>query len=188
MVLKIDGNYIHHSLAVALSIDSLFWLFPLISVFTNVDYRFHFCLSCCLSCLSHFTHNNLVYEPLARYVKVRIAHALGMPGPFSPPSRFCDPDMHHVTYVTHVPWCMPGSLFSGFLWSQWQGKRSRHSRRMHNPRFCVSAKRPMPNGVGLWTKGPLSLVSSWGHSVYPLGGGSGLYGNTQLESDYTILV
>ena len=26
---------------------------------------------------------------------------------------------------------------------QWQGKRSRHSRRMHNPQFYVSGKRPM---------------------------------------------
>ena len=24
------------------------------------------------------------------------------------------PDMHHGTCVTHVPWCMPGSLTSGF--------------------------------------------------------------------------
>ena len=33
----------------------------------------------------------------------------------------CDPDMHHGTCVTHVPWCMPGSLTSGFLWSRWRG-------------------------------------------------------------------
>ena len=42
----------------------------------------------------------------------------------------------------HVPWCMPGSLTSDFLWSQLHGKRSRHSRRMHNPYFCVSGQRP----------------------------------------------
>ena len=45
--------------------------------------------------------------------------------------------------ATHVPWCMPGSLTSGFLWSRWQEKRSRHSRCMRNPHFCVSGKRPM---------------------------------------------
>ena len=45
--------------------------------------------------------------------------------------------------VTHVPWCMPGLLTSGFLWSWCRGKRSRHSRRMHNPQCYVSAKRPM---------------------------------------------
>ena len=83
------------------------------------------------------------YGPLARYVKLRVTHAPGMPGTFSPPPRFSDPDMHHGTCVTHVPWCMPGSLTSGFLWSQWRGKRSRHSRRMRNPQFYISGKRPM---------------------------------------------
>ena len=65
--------------------------------------------------------------------------------------------MHHGTCMTHVPWYMPGSLTSGFLssrwrgklsrqyflWSRWRGKRSRHSRRMRNPQFYVSGKRPM---------------------------------------------
>ena len=47
----------------------------------------------------------------------------GNAGTFSPPPRVSDPDMQHDTYGTHVPWCMPGSLTSGFLWSRWQGKR-----------------------------------------------------------------
>ena len=34
-------------------------------------------------------------------------------------------------------------LTSGFLWSQWWGKRSRYSWRMRNPQFYVSGKRPM---------------------------------------------
>ena len=33
-----------------------------------------------------------------------------MPGPFYPPPRFSDPDMYHGTSMTHVPWCMLGSL------------------------------------------------------------------------------
>ena len=45
-----------------------------------------------------------------------------MAGTFSPPQRVSDPDMHHGTCVTHVPWCMPGSLTSGFLWSRCRGK------------------------------------------------------------------
>ena len=45
--------------------------------------------------------------------------------------------------VTHVPWCMPGSLTSDFLWSSWWGKRSRHSRLMHNPQIFVSGRRPI---------------------------------------------
>ena len=62
---------------------------------------------------------------------------------FPRPPRVSDPDMHHGTCVTHVPWYMPGSLASGFHWSRWRGKRSRHSRRMRNPQFYVSGKRPM---------------------------------------------
>ena len=43
--------------------------------------------------------------------------------------------MHHGTCVTHMPWCMSGSPWR-------RGKRSRHYRRMRNPQFCVSGKRP----------------------------------------------
>ena len=64
----------------------------------------------------------LLHGPLARYVILRVAHAPGMPGKFSPPPRFSDPDMHHGTCVTHVPWCMSGSLTSSFLWSRPRGK------------------------------------------------------------------
>ena len=45
-----------------------------------------------------------------------------MPGTFSPSPQVSDPDMHHGTCVTHVPWCMPGSLTSGFLWNRRRGK------------------------------------------------------------------
>ena len=68
-------------------------------------------------------------------------------GTFSRPPRVSDPDMHQGTCVTHVPWCMPGSLTSGFLWNRWRGKRSRHSRCMRNPRFYVSSKRPMESVI-----------------------------------------
>ena len=59
------------------------------------------------------------HGPLTRYVKLRVPHAPWMPGKFSPPPRVSNPDMHHGTFVTHVPWCMLGSLASGFLWSRW---------------------------------------------------------------------
>ena len=87
--------------------------------------------------------STITHGPLARYVKLRVVHAQGMPGTFSPPPRVSDPDMHHGTCVTHVPWCMPGSLTSSFLWSRWREKRSLHSRRMRNPQFFVSGKKPM---------------------------------------------
>ena len=66
-------------------------------------------------------------EYLDRYVTLRVAHAPGMPGTFSPPPRVSGPNMQHGTCATQVPWCMPGSLTSGFLWSRWRGKHSRHS-------------------------------------------------------------
>ena len=66
-----------------------------------------------------------------------------MPGTFSPPPWVSDPDMHHSTCVTHVSWCMRGSLTSGFLLSRWRRKRSRYSRRMRNTQFYVSGKRPI---------------------------------------------
>ena len=49
-----------------------------------------------------------------------------------------DPGMHHGTCVTHVPWCMSGSLNCGS-----DGKRSQDSRRTRNSQFYVSGKRPM---------------------------------------------
>ena len=75
----------------------------------------------------------ITHGPLAKYVQLQVSHAPGMPGTFSPPPRVSDPDMHHGTCVAHVPWCMPGSLTSGLHRSRWRGKRSRHSRCMHNP-------------------------------------------------------
>ena len=60
-----------------------------------------------------------------------------------PPPWDSDPVMHHRMCVTHVPWCMPGSVTSSFLCSRWRGKRSRHFRCMGNTRFNISGKRPM---------------------------------------------
>ena len=42
-----------------------------------------------------------------------------MLGTFSPPRRASDHDMNHGTHATYVPWCMPGTLTSGFLRSRW---------------------------------------------------------------------
>ena len=86
------------------------------------------------------------HGPLVRYVKLRVAHA---PGTFFPPPRASDPDMHRGTCVTHVPWCMPGSLTSPFLWSWWRWKRSRHSQCMRNVEFFVSGKKPITLGMTL---------------------------------------
>ena len=58
------------------------------------------------------------------------------------------------TVNTLMSCCMPGSLTSGFLWSRWRGKRSRHSWPMRSPQFCVSGKRP------------IARLSPWCHVVF----------------------
>ena len=75
----------------------------------------------------------LYYGPLARYVKLRVAHAPGIPGTFPPPLRVID----HGTCVTHLPWCMPESPTSGFLWNRWREKLSWHSRRIRSFTYLV---------------------------------------------------
>ena len=62
--------------------------------------------------------------------------------------HLCNPDMYQGTCVTHVLWCMQGSLTSSFLSSQWWEKRFRHSLRTHSQQFCVSGKRSM---LGCWS-------------------------------------
>ena len=47
--------------------------------------------------------DNIYNGPLARFVKLRFAHALGTPGTFSPRPWVNNPGMHHGTCVTHVP-------------------------------------------------------------------------------------
>ena len=56
--------------------------------------------------------------PFTRYVKLRVEHALGMPETFlrhrlQRKPQVNDTGMHHGTCVTHVPWCMSGSLTRG---------------------------------------------------------------------------
>ena len=66
-------------------------------------------------------HYNTRNGPLARYVNRKSAGCActGNGGNVSPATDFkrklliCDPGMHHGTCVTHVPWCMSGSLTGG---------------------------------------------------------------------------
>ena len=105
----------------------------------------------CIPCPRHFCCSGDFVV-----TNIWVGHAPGMPGTFSPPPRVSDPDMHHGTCVTHVPWCMPGSLTSGFLWSQWQEKRFRHSRRMRNSLTRNDATINKPLG-----RRPRLMVLSW---------------------------
>ena len=47
-----------------------------------------------------------------------------------------------LTCITARAWRFPLNS-SGFLWIRWRAKRSRQSRRMRNPQFYVSGKRPI---------------------------------------------
>ena len=102
--------------------------------------------------------------PLTRYAKLRVVHAPGKPGTLSPPPQISDPDMHHGSCLAHVPWCMSGSLTSGFLWSRWRGERSRHSWRMRKPQYCVSGKRPMSPSLR-WALMDVVSINKWLRSL-----------------------
>ena len=78
------------------------------------------------------TRCNDFHRPFTRYAKWRVLHAPGMLWTFSPSPRVSNPDLHHDTGVTHVPWSMTGSLTSGFLWFWYRGKRFRYCRCMRN--------------------------------------------------------
>ena len=52
------------------------------------------------------------HGPLTRYVKSPVAHAPGMTR-IQRKLLVSDPSTHHGTCVTHVPWCMSGSLTCG---------------------------------------------------------------------------
>ena len=81
----------------------------------------------------------LLHGPLARYVKLRVAHAPGFPRHRRLAIQTC---ITARVSRTCRDTCRD-RLTSGFLWSRWRGKRSRHSRRMCNPQFYVSGKRPI---------------------------------------------
>ena len=54
------------------------------------------------------------YGPLARNVKLRVAHAPVMRRQrIQRKPLVSDPGTHHGTWVTHVPWCTPGLLTRG---------------------------------------------------------------------------
>ena len=102
------------------------------------------------------------HRPPARYVKLRVAH---MPGMFSPPPRVSDPDVHYGTCATHVPGWMPGSLTSGFLWSRWQGNRSRHPQRMPTHNFKYLTRGPCNNRYKACISTFISIGLGFSHNI-----------------------
>ena len=85
--------------------------------------------------------------------KIADAHAPGMPGTFSPRPPVSDPDMHHSTCMTHVPWCMLGSLTNGFLWSRSRGKT-----------FPAFPAHVQPTTLRIWKEAHWSATEQKDHS------------------------
>ena len=116
------------------------------SVFTNPVLRDAQLCADRFRCVEHPCNFTLTKRQVMASCQIRMIAGCafaGNAGNVSTSPQVSDPEMHHSTSATHVPWCMPESLTSGFLWSQWQGKGSRHSRCMRNPQFYVSGKRPI---------------------------------------------
>ena len=79
---------------------------------------------------------SITHGHLDKYVKLWVAHAPRMS------KRF--PRHRGLAIPTCIATCVMHGWIANyrFLCCRW-GKRSRHSRRMHNPQFYVSGKRPM---------------------------------------------
>ena len=83
------------------------------------------------------------HGPLAKYVKLRVAHPPWTSGTFSPSpisketacwrSRHAPRHVRPARAVMHV----------GIVNPRWRGIRSRHSRRMRNPQIYISGMRPI---------------------------------------------
>ena len=96
--------------------------------------------------ISHTT-----YGPLTRYVKLRVACVPGMPWTFSPPPtsketasqrpQHASRHVRDARAVMHL--CEARAVMHvGIANPPPDKKRSRHSRRMHNPQFYVSGMGP----------------------------------------------
>ena len=103
------------------------------------------------------------HGPLTRYVKLRVAHAPEMAGTFSPQQTSKEtasyPGKHRGTCITHVPWCISGSLTRG----GGENVTDIFSWRMRNPQFYVSGKRPAAECLAHWP--PLFVSKGVSESV-----------------------
>ena len=82
-----------------------------------------------------------LHGPLTRYVKLRVAHAPGMPGTFSPPPTSKEAASQRSRHASRHVRDARAEMHVGIANPRWRGKRSRHSRRMRNPQFYVSGRR-----------------------------------------------
>ena len=93
---------------VDLTVTSVMWLRTCIATITSncksaslsvvcVPSRLQWCVTQNAGVIDQDRHG-----PLTRYITLRVAHAPGMPGTFSPPPRISDPNMHYGTYATRA--------------------------------------------------------------------------------------
>ena len=84
-----------------------------------------------------------LHGPLTRYVKLRVAHAPGMPGTISPPPTSKETagkrPRHASRHVRHER----AGMHVGIANPWWREKCYRYSRRMRSVPFYVSGKKPM---------------------------------------------
>ena len=59
---------------------------------------------------SYTAQTKSLHGPLTRYAKLRVTHAPGMPGTFSPPPRISDPDRNASRHVRHARAVMHGGI------------------------------------------------------------------------------
>ena len=83
------------------------------------------------------------HGPLTRYAKLRVGHAPGMPGTFSPPPTSNETTSYRSQHASRHVRRARAVMHVGIDNPRRRGKRSRCSRRMRNPQFCVFGKRPM---------------------------------------------
>ena len=94
------------------------------------------------------------YGPLTRYVKWRVAHALGMSETFSPAAEF------KGNRKLAIPACITARavMLVGIAYPRWRGKRSRHSRRMRTRNFTYLARGPLD---GLLSQGRTPHINQY---------------------------
>ena len=155
--MKCNWNTVHPPVGMVFSNYGICCLFATFVLKVTMSVSNHRQFDCCEENPPMFTlpgpsmwRGFICHGSLIRYVKFMVAHAPGMPGTFSQPPRVSDPDMHHGTCVMHVPWCILGSITSGFLWSWWRGK---HSRSMRNAQFTYLVRGPWQNRAFLFWSG-----------------------------------
>ena len=99
---------------------------------------FRWSLSCPLAVWTLTSpHRRPSNGPLTRYVKLRVAHAPGIPRTFSPPLTSKESASWRSPHASQHVRGACAVMHVGIANPRWWGKLSRHSRRMRNPQFYL---------------------------------------------------